>query len=82
MADLDGGGVAHPPTVQPQAAQGQADEGMNRVPVLDVEECPAPAEDLGGVIGFDAEPLLQVNPPDPFFQPFKFHSFPVHDHAA
>jgi len=58
VMDLDGGGVTQTPAVQPQAAQSQADKRANRVPVLDVEESPASTENLRGVIGLDAEPLL------------------------
>ncbi len=56
--DANVGGIAQAPAVQTQTTQGQPDHGMNRVPILDVEKRPTPAKDLGGVIGFDAEPLL------------------------
>jgi hypothetical protein len=82
VADLDGGRVAHSPTVQSQATQGQADQGVDRVPVFDVKNgAPAP-KDLGGVVGFNAQSLLQVNPANPLFQPLEFDRFPVHDDSG
>jgi hypothetical protein len=67
VADLDGGGVADSSAVQPQAAQAETDEAVDRVPILDVEKGPAVPENLGGVIGLDAEALSQVNLSPPVF---------------
>jgi hypothetical protein len=55
---------------------------VDRVPVLDVEKGAAPPEDLGGVIGLDADPLPEMDSPDPLFQPLEFHGLPIHNNSG
>src|SRR5665647_974010 len=53
---------------------------MNRIPVLDVKECQALAEQLGFVIGLDSEPLLGMHASEPLLQ-FR-QKIPVHGAAS
>ena len=70
VTNLDSGGVAQASAIESQGFSRQTDAGVDRVPVLDMKKGSTAPEDLGGVIGFDAYPLLPVNTPHPFFQAF------------
>ncbi len=79
MQGPNGGGVAQASAVQPQATKGQPDEGVDRIPVFNMEKGSAFSEDPGGMILFDADSLLEVNAPDALFQTFEVHGLSVHN---
>jgi len=51
--------------MHPGEAQQAAHQAVDGVPVFDVEEGAALTEDLGLVLGLDAEPLARMETPDP-----------------
>src|SRR4029453_11498993 len=68
-AKLDASGIAAPATVEPGDQQHVPDHGMNRVPILQMEEVHTLPEHLGFVVFLDTETLPGMNPAQAFFQP-------------
>ena len=56
-------GVLAPAPIEPGQLQNVSYQRMNGVPVLDMKEVEALAEDLGFMISFDSKPLPRVDPP-------------------
>ncbi|HUL73276.1 MAG TPA: hypothetical protein VLT86_09245 [Vicinamibacterales bacterium] len=62
MADLDALGIPEPAPVQTRELQRPPNEGLHGIPVLDMEEVEATAEDARLVISLDPEPLFRMEP--------------------
>ena len=69
FADTDIQGITPPTPVQKKQAQDTAHQGMNGVPVLDVEKITALTKDPLFVIRLDAKALTQVHPANTFLKP-------------
>src|SRR5437660_12703436 len=54
-------GIPFAPPVETDEHQRDADQGMDRIPILDVKESQALAEGLRFVIGLDPQPLLRMH---------------------
>src|SRR5262249_37190836 len=68
VPDLDVLGIAHAPPMEAGQFEREPDQGMDRVPVLDVKEVEPLPEDLGLVIPLDSQPLPRVQASQPLLE--------------
>jgi hypothetical protein len=64
--------------IQARQLQGASDDGVNRIPILDMKEVEALTEHLGLVVGFNSQALSCVQPSQPLLQPAQ-DGFAHHD---
>jgi hypothetical protein len=65
-------GVVAPTPVQPHQFQSIFDKGMTRIPVFNVKEVDALAENTRLLISLDAESLFRVQAPETLLQIFSY----------
>ena len=68
VPDLNALVIAHAPPIQAGQLEREADQRVDRVPVLDVKEIETLPEDLSLVIALDTQPLPRVKTSEPLLQ--------------
>jgi hypothetical protein len=68
VTDLDAIRVPPAAPVQPRQLQRVANDGMDRIPVLDMKEVDALAENARLMVGLDSQPLARMQPPQAALQ--------------